>query len=52
MVVYTIAKSPLVENIVHERENDMDANIADIVQKGSSPEVKFRGQPQSFIQET
>ena len=52
MVVYTTTKSPLVENIIHGLKNDLDANVADTFQKGSSPEVKFLGQPQSLGQET
>ena len=31
VMVYTTAKSPLVENIVHGWKNDMDTNVTDII---------------------
>ena len=37
---------------IHEWKNDMAANVASLFSKGSSPEVKFLGQPQSLGQET
>ena len=34
-----------------EKKNDMDVNMATFFARGSSPEVKFFGQPQIFGQE-
>ena len=52
VLVYTTAKTTLVEDFKYGWKNDMVVDMATLFARGEALEVMFLGQPQTVIQET